>query len=457
MKKKLFVMLAAAVLPLSAIQAQPKSVEGQRIYSVGILEMDDLSREDFSERFRDLSERHRDGNTRGAFMTALLAANRTALVTKISSTAEGLVDVAAARINNGVRSNRKKWEEAVTAECRFSKSLGMTEEIKDFYAAPSTRSALDAADMLFDGFTCRQDIKVGRDTVNVFYVCCKLDRSRIDRMISHSKFEVYVDSVRFNPYLCDIPNDSLTDVSRRIAFDFDKREDLRLKVKATVTSSWMNEAVMIFENQKLGEFEIEIRIDPNVVRSSPDGVYTYKAGRNPEQAGQVSVRGESFVVPRSYSGNDDSDNSLWGTGQYKVDMTITESCRIKQSYYQESAQGGPGGPGGKAKWNDNWKQEWKIIKSRPGQKSIWSEFGTVITTKWAGNGWLTEITSPTTSYLLQEGSTYLNGGVALTRSSASGMSGASGMAGGTQTAASAAQSGGAAPAGATAQGAGPMP
>ena len=410
MKYRLILLLFGTLLTITNAFAQYEPVRGNRLYSIGVLEMDEYKRDDVNNKIYNFSEQHNNVNKRGAFMATLLAANRSAIVTKIASTAEDILGVTISHLSEDIRSPRKKWEEVVNSECRFSKSLGMIEDIKDFYAAPSTRSALDVANIMFDGFSCKQDIKVGKDTINVFYISCKLDTSKIDRMISHSKFEVIVDSVRFNPYLCDIPNDSLIDVSKRIAFDFRKREDLRFKMHAIVTSSWMNEAVMIFANQKLGEFDIEIQIDSSTVINNPEHVYTYKAGKDSTRSAQVNVTGESFIVPRSFCGNDEEGHSLWGTGQYKIDMLISESCKINQSFYQEKAQGKSDG---RPKWNNNWKPEWKLISSRPKNKSIWREFGMVITSRWTGRGWLTEITSPTTSCLIRQGSTYLNGGVAI--------------------------------------------
>lgn len=412
MKLKLSFLIALMLITSNKSLAQSEMVEGRRLYSIGILEMDESRMRDFNEKYTYLSEQNRDGSKRSAFASALIAANRSAFVSKVASTTEGLLDVTLSHLGKGMENPRKRWEETVKSECRFSKSLGMVEEVKDFYAKPSTRGALDAANILFDGFNCRQDIKIGKDTVNVFYISCKLDTSKIERMISHSKFEVYVDSVRFNPYLCDIPNDSLNDISKRIAFDFNKREDLRLKIHASISSSWMNEAVMIFEDQKLGEFDIEVQIDSNVVLNNPEHVYTYKAGADSSRSQQISVRGESFVVPRSYSGNDEDEHSLWGTGQYKIDMTVSESCRINMSYYHKDIAGTQCRSEkayGKAKWNKNWVPEWKLISKRPKKESIWNEWGSVITTKWTGKEWLTEITSPTTSFLIKEGSNFLNG------------------------------------------------
>ena len=81
-------------------------------------------------------------------------------------------------------------------------------------------------------------------------------------MLHHSKFEVYVDSLRFNPYLCDLPNDSLgLETDKRIGFSFARRKDLQFRVDATITSSWINQAMQVHNDVKIGEFHITASID----------------------------------------------------------------------------------------------------------------------------------------------------------------------------------------------------
>jgi len=403
-------------LPIQSIFSQPKPQKpGERTYRIDIVEDTTQNKE-----VNDALERKKESfqSNRSAFLLSLLSNNRTAFVSKLANTAENLIGSAISHLGERLTNPRDKWEREVRKECLFKKPLKMEREINDFYSDISSKGPLDPDNIKFSGFECRQDIVLdSKKTANVFYVSCKIDPNKIGRMITHSKFEVYVDTVRFNPYISDLPNDSLNDISKRIPFDFKNRKDLTLLIHADVTSSWINEGAMIFSNQKIGEFDIEIKIDSNFVS---DSVFTYSS-KNAADAiknNLISVKGESFVVPRSYAGNYGESGHIWGTGQYKIDMMVTEICQINLDYYkdtvivikdQQKKLGDGPKPEKNLKWNDNWQSEWKLIYSRK-KGDFWKGSWNTIKTMWAGDRWITEVTSPTTSYIITEGSNILRGG-----------------------------------------------
>ena len=55
--------------------------------------------------------------------------------------------------------------------------------------------ALDPAGMKFDGIGCLK--KEGEDTV--FFISCHIDRSKLYRIINHSKFELVLDTLIISP------------------------------------------------------------------------------------------------------------------------------------------------------------------------------------------------------------------------------------------------------------------
>ena len=216
--------------------------------------------------------------------------------------------------------------------------------------------------------------------------------------------------MEFYPYLCEIPNDSITDMDLRVPLDFEKRADFTVRINATIKSSWVNEAIMIADNQELGSFALEFKIDPTSLDET--GCFRYAMPENPgEEAQALKIRnirfsGESFMVPRSFIGTIDG-RPYWGTGNYKIDVTLNESCRINEKYYTTVDKSG------KVHWDrSKWYPEWKKIKKREAYKKkmkqplmqTWEK----VKTEWTGGKWVTEIVSPSTKILLNEGSSVLN-------------------------------------------------
>lgn len=135
------------------------------------------------------------------------------------------------------------------------------------------------------------------------------------------------------------------------------------------------------------------------------GYFTYNATsvtdrENPKK--RVSVTGECFIVPRSFIGNykegDEGTPSitpLWGTGQYRVDMQISESCQMNSQYYTS---------------DDRWKEEWKKIKRRRRSPSVFNTF--LVQAKnefdWNNHKWVYTILDPVKSAILVDEEKWVN-------------------------------------------------
>ena len=213
---------------------------------------------------------------------------------------------------------KKEWEEAVKKENVFQTRISTVSEMSDFYDAPSFDGAMDPKGMRFDGIGClRMD---GNDTL--FYVSLHIDRTKLYRIINHSKFELVLDTLILSPKRSNLPNTQLS-----IPYSFEERKDFTLSMDITISSSWMNEVVQLQKNVELGQFNINIPVDPSLLDA--DGFLRYT--RQADAAPRYKVTGECFIVPRSYMGfRDEKENfkDSWGTGEYKLSIDLKESCDV---------------------------------------------------------------------------------------------------------------------------------
>ena len=162
---------------------------------------------------------------------------------------------------------------------------------------------------------------------------------------------------------------------------------------------------MITNNQQLGEFTIDVDIDKNKLNS--DSLFVYDKN-DPDFQKLISVDGDCFIVPRSYTGtnNGTTYQPSWGTGQYRVEMEITERCGIVDSFYQiresgngESVAYADATPG-KKKWDKNkWKVEWTAMNSRKKGDSFFKNAWTCIVSAYKGTSWAATLTDPITTAL----------------------------------------------------------
>ncbi len=217
---------------------------------------------------------------------------------------------------------RSEWESTVASENMYLTHVNSISNLKDFYSTPSVYGPMDPKGMRFNGIGCLR--KNGDDTV--FYISLHINRQKINRIVEHSKFELVLDTLIISPYYSNLPNSSFD-----TAFSFEQRQNYMMNIDFTLTSSWMTQATMIQDNVELGRFSICIPVRENSLDSN--GFLRYV--RKGDEESRYPVMGESFIVPRSYSGfreSNDAYHDLWGTGEYQISLNIKESCTLTKAY-----------------------------------------------------------------------------------------------------------------------------
>ncbi|MCR4958265.1 MAG: hypothetical protein K6B13_06630 [Prevotella sp.] len=217
---------------------------------------------------------------------------------------------------------KKEWEEAVKKENVYQTVINSVSEMSDFYDDTSFDGAMDPKGMRFNGIGCLRT--EGNDTM--FYISCHIDQSKLYRIINHSKFELVLDTLIISPLHSNLPNTQL-----HIPYSFAERKNFTLAMSIVISSSWMNEIVQLQKNQELGTFTINIPVDQKLLDDK--GFLRYV--RHGDDTPAYQVMGESFIVPRSYMGfRDERDNfkDCWGTGEYKLAITINETCDVTEQY-----------------------------------------------------------------------------------------------------------------------------
>ena len=250
---------------------------------------------------------------------------------------------------------REEWEEMIKSENVYHTQIKTVSDMNDFYKEASFDGAMDPKGMRFDGIGCLR--KEGEDTV--FYISCHVDRSKISRIINHSKFELVLDTLIVSPTHSNLPNTPLG-----IPFSFDERKNFAISMDIKLISSWMNEIVQLQKNQVLGEFKISIPIGQELLDDKGFFRYVRKLDETPK----YKIVGESFIVPRSYMGYRDENDyykSSWGTGEYNLVIDIQETCDITEQY--------------RANWKKDRKRRKKMMKGTNVLTSTWQ---TIASQQW---------------------------------------------------------------------------
>lgn len=361
-----------------------------------------------NDELQALQETARGETDRGLLGDLLWTGYTSAFKQKTVNATSNLVSMGISYLTEALKSDREKWYRKAKQQCYYNHVLSAESTIDDFYALPSTKGAMDPENLKFEGFGCQNYIEVAdgsNEGVGVFYIYCKMRRDSIGlrHIVNHSKFLVDIDTLMINPTYCNLPNDSTGSPDSR--FSFEKRDNLNLELKVRLYSSWMNQATMITNNQLLGEFTVSVKVDKKKLNS--DGLFVYDKN-DPDFERLVSIDGDCYIVPRSYTGTTDgiSYKPSWGTGQYRVEMEVTERCSIVDSYYQirESGNGQAvafaDATPGKKKWDKNkWKTEWTTMNARNKNKSFLSNAWDCVVSAYKGSGWMATLTDPVTTAL----------------------------------------------------------
>lgn len=250
---------------------------------------------------------------------------------------------------------KEEWEETVKAENIYKTKISTVSEINDFYKEASFEGAMDPKGMRFDGIGCLRL----EDNDTVFYLSCHIDRSKIDRIVKHSKFELVLDTLIVSPTHSNLPNTYLD-----LPYSFAERDNFTLSMNIKLISSWMNEIVQLQKNQELGAFVLNVPVDPEELDEK--GFLRYVRNRDEEPV--YKIVGESFIVPRSYMGyrdKDDNYKNIWGTGEYKLEIELKETCDVTEQY------------------RENWKKDRKRRKKLMEKESVWENgWQTISNQRW---------------------------------------------------------------------------
>ena len=290
------------------------------------------------------------------------------------------------------KKQKREWMKMIQNENNYTDSITSIKGLKDFYTQPSTRGALDPSDINFDGIEIR-GMRNGKEAI---YMSCSIDRDKLDHMFRHSKFNLVIDTLAFYPYQCHLPNvtangiRTMNELKKGKAkvkgdtilrpgkggngFSFDERNNLRVAIDFSLSSSWINQAIQVHQNVELGDFKFMINIPDNVL------VYTYsrrgvmdKAKDMPEPEREaflnkelLKVEGDCFVVPRSYMPLGDG-TPRWGTGEYNIKVKVRESCQFADN--SEKAK--------------HWHEDYKRLRQMQNRSSEVQEY---FQTLWNQNG-----------------------------------------------------------------------
>lgn len=309
----LYILLTAATILLA-----PATANAQVTYRTFIYTSDALSSE-----IQDLSnERAARGGYIADLGMAMTNAGKSIAGGYVTSFIDLGVNAIASLITRPSRL-KQEWEKTVEAENVFETSFGTVSEINDFYSVPSAEGPMDPKGMRFNGIGC---LRTGEKGDTVFYISCHVDRSKLYRIVNHSKFELVLDTLILCPAESNLPNSSLP-----LPFYFSERGSYNLSMTMTLTSSWINELTLLQKDKELGRFELTVPVDSSQVAA--DGKYRYVRGRN--KGTPPAIKGESFIVPRSfmaYRDENDQYRNNWGTGEYKMSITLKESCDVTDEY-----------------------------------------------------------------------------------------------------------------------------
>lgn len=488
--KRSILFLALSLPFLSATadnQPQPgetqgkKEVTGEYKYQISVESMTDPNGiTALNNRLDSLSGAGRDNRGWSSLRNTLMEGYKSTVIQKTVNASSNLLSLGVNLLTeqlNKRSNNFDSWSKAKKQQCTYTKDLSSEEQIADFYYAPSTKGALDPRDLKFNGFHCHNFIAVKDDKKDAdkeksadkeqaapgagsgqkeekasqlghdaFYLACSLrtDSLGLARLANHSKFMLQVDTLIFYPRYCNLPNVNNRKASE--SFDFNKLSNLELQIKITVKSSWINEAVMITNDQTLGEFVVRAQINKEALIG--DSIFVYD-GTNGKTQELVSISGDCFIVPRSFVGT--SAEPLWGTGQYKLDMEVTESCQLNASYYHIEGVGNGEAvnfanlPGYK-RWDKNvWQTEWHEMNTRNSGDSFLKSAWKAIRTAYMGTNWVKELIDPMATSLYQEETKQLNHWFDMDGATTATAGMAAGMTGATSTAAMGAATGASSP------------
>lgn len=352
-KAATFLILFALAL---TVTAQPPTKGGDAMRHGGITPKSSISldintmRSSDTDRINQYIATQKDN--RGIVLATIGQAVAAGLITSVTSTAIDQV----MQLTQLGKKRQNEWNKMIKNECQFVDSLTYLDNLTDFYSQGSFNGALDPADLSFNGFTL-QTQRDGQDVLR-FYCHVATDEAGIAEIFNHSKFRLVLDSMYFHPYRCHLPNFDANHIiverdkeyERNTRFSFEERNDLKVVIGFTITSSWYNEALLLSKDVELGRFSVQIPIEE---RFLTDSVFVYKRGM--DGMPEMNITGDCFIVPRSYMPLTNG-KAHWGTGEYNVKVNISERCDITRDM------------------QEHWRTDYRQLKRMRSDNERWQQF-----------------------------------------------------------------------------------
>lgn len=358
-------LLLSLIFQLSATAQPPtQTLQG---WEVSVNPMPDQTRRRITHAAEQIQQS--GGATRGVVSQLLSTARSTTVGTIINVVSDQVINLINLR-----RNQKAAWMAMIRNENTYTDSIENLKGLNDFYSQTSRAGALDPSNINFDGITVR-GFRAGREMLSL---SCHIDTTRLDHLFNHSKFYLVVDSIAFRPDLCHLPNLAANGIratddtyGRDCSYRTDERHDLTVSMELTLSSSWVNEAVMVQRDVELGTFNLSFRIPDNTTH------YTYSraatldriARGQATEADLITVCGDCFVVPRSYMPLSGTER-MWGTGEYNIKVRLRESCQFNNDERTNPKL---------ANWHDDYRQLLRLQRrGTPANvffKTIWQQQG----------------------------------------------------------------------------------
>lgn len=207
--------------------------------------------------------------------------------------------------SNGIEKQQKKYNVEWKAGAQ-----------KDyFYEKPSYIGFMDMSSMQFKGFKV---VRVLPNSVNenkidtAFYMSCIIDPNKVENLVKNSTFGLLLDTLRID----------LTKTKALVPKKEDK--NFAIDITARFSASWATQSGVYFKNEVLGSFTKTFIVPAEYFEK---GIYEVVGGE---------LVGQSFIIPRSYCGQQFGEKECWGQGEYTVDITIKEHSedKIRDALFQ---------------------------------------------------------------------------------------------------------------------------
>jgi len=428
-------LLSLITLPVwgQSENGNENEVQASYGYRVQIINLHDETA--IGERNLQLHDAAEQSRNRSVLGTAILSSLAGVLVNKTVAVTESLFNLGIDYLTDASKSGRtasryNTWREWVTRQNKTEQKIASDVEFNDFYCAPSTQGMYDATDLKFDGISCsyyletEESIKQREMSLgdgrghDVYYMKCSLrkDAAGMAMIAGNKQFTLQVDSLIIYPDYCTVPADGKTREYNH--FDFKKRTNLLFELNIKFFSSWLTESGQMMSDREIGNFTIYTLIDQGSLKEiDGDRVFIYsRRAQDQTNAGNVAVKGECYLVPRSFNG--DVFERSWNTGKYKLDISMTESCKVNPAYYLTNSA--------RTKWEKNpvampdennvklwdkkkWMPEWKTLGDVDNYNTFFQQAWTVVKEGYVGGDWVREYMSPVTTVIRNEEAKALHG------------------------------------------------